>query len=145
MTVHRRKDAAGSAGRPTIGLDWKAPPAKPVHADPMLVEVMAAEPVAIAASRESASVVRPSASPREDVMDAPIRDTADMRRFLLKQMQDAATGKLDTERVRNVCQLSQQVYHATKLELDAMRIMRETDKSIRAIDFVGVDEEEVNG
>jgi hypothetical protein len=69
----------------------------------------------------------------------PIVDTAGMRGFLIQQMQLAATGAIDTERVKNVCALAQQVYHATKLELDAARILKDTDRSIRAIDLTSDD------
>jgi hypothetical protein len=68
-----------------------------------------------------------------------IKDTAGMRGFLLKQMVLAAEGKLDTERVKNVCALAQQVYHATKLELEAARILKSGESSIRTLELTDGD------
>lgn len=66
---------------------------------------------------------------------ATITDTAGMRGFLLKQNVLAAEGKLDTERVRNICALAQQVYHATKLELEAARIIKSSEATIRTLEL----------
>lgn len=64
-----------------------------------------------------------------------ITDTAGMRGFLLRQMVLAAEGQLDTERVKNVCALAQQVYHATKLELEAARILADGTKTVRTLEL----------
>jgi hypothetical protein len=67
--------------------------------------------------------------------EAPITDTAGMRAFLLRQMQRAASGAINTEQVKNVCSLAQQVYHATKLELDAARILKDSGNQIRKLEL----------
>lgn len=53
-----------------------------------------------------------------------ITSTASMRQFLLKQMVKAAKGEIDTAKVKNVCALAQQVFQATKLEIEAAKIMK---------------------
>lgn len=66
-----------------------------------------------------------------------ITDTAGMRKFLIKQMARAARGEIDAATVKSVCSLAQQVYNATKLELDAARILKDSDRSIRALELTG--------
>lgn len=72
------------------------------------------------------------------VLDAEerIEDTSDMRKFLLKQMVRAAKGEITTETVKNVVAISQQVYNATALELKAAMILKNGDRSIRALELV---------
>lgn len=62
----------------------------------------------------------PVSPPTED----EITDTASMRKFLLKQMVKAAKGQIDTAKVKNVCSLAQQVFQATKLEIEAAKTMK---------------------
>lgn len=61
-------------------------------------------------------------APRRE--DDEITDTASMRAFLLKQMVKAAKGEIDTDKVKNVCSLAQQVFQASKLEIEAAKIMK---------------------
>ncbi|HEX7911769.1 MAG TPA: hypothetical protein VF534_27260 [Paraburkholderia sp.] len=75
------------------------------------------------------------ALPTKRQADDEITDTNGLRKFLLKQMVAASKGELDSERTRNVCALVQQIYQATKLELEAARILQDGTKSIRAIDL----------
>jgi len=77
----------------------------------------------------------PSKAP-VSVADERIEDTSDMRRFLLRQMVRAARGEITTETVKNVVALSQQVYNATTLELKAAAILKDQDRSIRALELV---------
>lgn len=56
--------------------------------------------------------------------DDEITSTASMRQFLLKQMVKAAKGEIDTAKVKNVCALAQQVFQASKLEIEAAKIMK---------------------
>ena len=53
-----------------------------------------------------------------------ITDTASMRAFQLKQMVKAAKGEIDTDNGKNVCSLAQQVFQASKLEIEAAKIMK---------------------
>lgn len=62
--------------------------------------------------------------PARDGQDDEITDTASMRAFLLKQMVKAAKGQIDTAKVKNVCALAQQVFQASKLEIEAAKIMK---------------------
>lgn len=66
-----------------------------------------------------------------------IKNTNDMRKFLLTQLVAAAEGKIGKDVVDNICKISQQVYQATKLELEAEKLLKD-DKSatIRALDLV---------
>ena len=70
------------------------------------------------------------------VADERIEDTSDMRKFLLKQMVRAARGEITTETVKNIVTLSQQVYNATSLELKAATILKDSERSIRALELV---------
>jgi hypothetical protein len=81
--------------------------------------------------RPPAPVEMPPA--REAANQDDITDTNGLRKFLLKQMVAASKGELDTERTKNVCALVQQIYQATKLELEAARILQDSTKTIRAI------------
>lgn len=63
-------------------------------------------------------------APAPEREDDAITDTASMRAFLLKQMVKAAKGQIDTAKVKNVCALAQQVFQATKLEIEAAKIMK---------------------
>ncbi|CAN7641789.1 hypothetical protein [Paraburkholderia terricola] len=76
----------------------------------------------------------PAAVPPPD--DERIEDTSDMRRFLLRQMVRAAKGEITTETVKNIVTLSQQVYNATSLELKAAAILKNSERSIRALELV---------
>ncbi len=79
----------------------------------------------------------PAAPPLQPPGDQGIIiDTSDMRQFLLKQMVRAANGEITSETVKNIVTLSQQVYNATKLELDAARILKDKERSIRALELV---------
>lgn len=75
-------------------------------------------------------------APKVQKDDDEITDTHGLRKFLLKQMVAASKGEIDTERTKNVCAFVQQIYQATKLELEAARILESGTKSIRAIDLV---------
>jgi hypothetical protein len=113
------------------------PPAAPAPVEPpvpVFVPAPAPQPAPV-----PTPVPVPAPPPAPAAAMRPITDTAGMRGFLIQQMQLAATGAIDTERVKNVCALAQQVYHATKLELDAARILKDTDRSIRAIDLTNED------
>ena len=47
----------------------------------------------------------------------PITDTRELRQFLVEQMQGVATGKVNTERAKGVCNISQQIYNSLNLEV----------------------------
>lgn len=47
----------------------------------------------------------------------PINNTRDLRRFLVEQMEGVAVGKVNTERAKSICNLSQQVYNSLNLEV----------------------------
>lgn len=86
------------------------------------------------------AVVKIAAPPRITARDDEITDTHGLRKFLLKQMVAAAKGEIDSERTKNVVALVQQIYQATKLELEAARILQDGTKSIRAIDLIESDD-----
>ncbi|MFM0058537.1 hypothetical protein PQR64_23225 [Paraburkholderia phytofirmans] len=110
-------------------------PAKVVRRPP---PVLAPEPLPVDALPVAATEKAPPAPPPEIPLssDEEITDTSDMRKFLLKQMVRAAKGEITTETVKNIVTLSQQVYNATSLELKAAMILKNTDKSIRALELV---------
>ncbi|MGX6999894.1 hypothetical protein [Caballeronia sp. KNU42] len=83
------------------------------------------------------AVVKITVKPRDA---DEITDTHGLRKFLLKQMVAAARGEIDTERTKNVVAIVQQIYQATKLELEAAKILQDGTKSIRAIDLIESDD-----
>ncbi|MBK5061778.1 hypothetical protein [Paraburkholderia domus] len=85
------------------------------------------------APAETARAAPPTAAPGAD---EEITDTSNMRKFLLKQMVRAAKGEITTETVKNIVTLSQQVYNATSLELKAAAILKDSERSIRALELV---------
>lgn len=85
------------------------------------------------ASAAKAPAAPPPTAPE---IDERIEDTSDMRKFLLKQMVRAARGEISTETVKNIVTLSQQVYNATSLELKAAAILKDSERSIRALELV---------
>jgi len=46
-----------------------------------------------------------------------ITDTRELRAFLVDQMQDVATGKVNLERAKATANLSQQIYNTLNLEV----------------------------
>lgn len=82
------------------------------------------------------AVVKLPAAAKPVMRDDEITDTHGLRKFLLKQMVAASKGEIDTERTKNVVAIVQQIYQATKLELEAARILQDGTKSIRAIDLI---------
>lgn len=47
----------------------------------------------------------------------PITNTRDLRRFLVEQMEGVANGRVDTERAKGICNISQQIYNSLNLEV----------------------------
>lgn len=47
----------------------------------------------------------------------PINNTRDLRSFLVEQMQGVAEGRVNTEKAKGVCNLSQQIYNSLNLEV----------------------------
>lgn len=65
-----------------------------------------------------------------------INNTKDLRGFLLEQLQSAANGKLNTERAKSVCNISQQIYNTLNVEIKmAVAKGKVKDGEINAIDF----------
>jgi hypothetical protein len=69
----------------------------------------------------------------------PIENTRDLRRFLVGQMEGVATGKVNTERAKAICNLSQQVYNSLNLEVK-MAIARSKLKDGQSVEPVGFDD-----
>jgi len=114
----------------------RAAPAKVVRRPP---PVVAPEPAPVVALPEAPVETMLPAPPSAAVPpsdDERIEDTSDMRRFLLRQMVRAAKGEITTETVKNIVTLSQQVYNATSLELKAAAILKNSERSIRALELV---------
>jgi hypothetical protein len=115
--------------------DEPCSPAKVVRRPP---PVVVPEPAPVEALPVAPTEIAPAAPPPEapPSADEEITDTSNMRKFLLRQMVRAAKGEITTETVKNIVTLSQQVYNATSLELKAAMILKNTDKSIRALELV---------
>lgn len=47
----------------------------------------------------------------------PIGNTRDLRNFLVEQMQGVAEGRVNAERAKGVCNISQQIYNTLNLEV----------------------------
>jgi hypothetical protein len=65
-----------------------------------------------------------------------IENTRDLRKFLVEQMEGVATGKVNTERAKAICNLSQQVYNSLNLEVK-MAVARSKLKDGQSIEPVG--------
>jgi hypothetical protein len=48
---------------------------------------------------------------------APINNTRELRAFLVSQMQGVADGKVNTEKAKGICNISQQIYNSLNLEV----------------------------
>ena len=48
---------------------------------------------------------------------APINNTRELRAFLVSQMQGVADGKVNTEKAKGICNISQQIYNLLNLEV----------------------------
>lgn len=46
-----------------------------------------------------------------------MKDTKELRAFLVEQMQGVATGKVNSERAKSVSNLAQQIYNTLNLEV----------------------------
>lgn len=46
-----------------------------------------------------------------------INNTRDLRKFLVHQMEGVASGKINAERAKGICNLSQQIYNSLNLEV----------------------------
>jgi hypothetical protein len=46
-----------------------------------------------------------------------LRNSADLRNFLIQQMVDTANGKLEVASARMICNFAQQIYNTVKLEM----------------------------
>jgi hypothetical protein len=46
-----------------------------------------------------------------------INDSRELRLFLVEQMEGVASGKVNTERAKSICNLSQQIYNSLNLEV----------------------------
>lgn len=113
----------------------RAAPAKVVRRPP---PVVTADPAPVEALPVAATEITPAAPPPEahPNTNEEITDTSNMRKFLLRQMVRAAKGEITTETVKNIVTLSQQVYNATSLELKAAAILKDSERSIRALELV---------
>lgn len=47
----------------------------------------------------------------------PINNTRDLRRFLVEQMEGVANGRVNTEKAKGICNISQQIYNSLNLEV----------------------------
>jgi hypothetical protein len=127
-------------GAPSIASEAPTEPRAPAKVIRRPPPVVADTPAPVAELPETPMQKLPPAPPPSkapvSVADERIEDTSDMRRFLLRQMVRAARGEITTETVKNVVALSQQVYNATTLELKAAAILKDQDRSIRALELV---------
>lgn len=46
-----------------------------------------------------------------------INDSRELRLFLVEQMEGVASGKVNTERAKSICNISQQIYNSLNLEV----------------------------
>lgn len=51
-----------------------------------------------------------------------MRDTRDLRTFLVGALQDVASGTLDVGRAKAICGISQQIYNSLAVEMRAARV-----------------------
>lgn len=47
----------------------------------------------------------------------PIQNTRDLRKFLVEQMEGVANGRVNTEKAKGICNISQQIYNSLNLEV----------------------------
>lgn len=113
------------------------PPAKPADA-PKFEPPVRVGPVTLTLPEGVEKVVFHMGGVAPSDPDA-ITDTADLRAFLIGTMKRANEGRLSPTIVDSVCKLADRVMHATQLELEAARILKDGDRSIRAIQLTGDD------
>jgi hypothetical protein len=121
----------------------EVPPQKrPINYNELRAEYDADDPVpAVLPAKALAVADRQASAPTHG--DAQIKNTNDMRKFLLTQLVRAAKGEIGKDVVDNVCKISQQVYQATKLELEAEKLLKDNKSAtIRALDLVIDDDAE---
>ncbi len=51
-----------------------------------------------------------------------IKDTKELRKFLLDRMEEVTEGKIDCAQARSICSLSQQVYNTLNIEVKAAQL-----------------------
>jgi hypothetical protein len=134
-TVAETQQAAAPIAAAPVAPEIRPAPTKVVRRAP---PVVVPEPTPVEALPAPAMKIAPAAPPPETPpsADEEITDTSNMRKFLLRQMVRAANGEITTETVKNIVTLSQQVYNATSLELKAAAILKNTERSIRALELV---------
>ena len=65
-----------------------------------------------------------------------MKDTKEMRKFLLLQMKGVAAGKIDTSTSKGICNLAQQVYNTMAIEINhAKALDKMATTKIPKVDF----------
>ena len=47
----------------------------------------------------------------------PINDTRDLRKFLVEQMEGVANGRVNADKAKGICNISQQIYNTLNVEV----------------------------
>jgi hypothetical protein len=64
-------------------------------------------------------------------------NTREMRAFLVEQMQGVAAGRVNSEKAKSICNLSQQIYNTLNVEVKlAIAKQKLNGKEIDAVSFI---------
>ena len=68
---------------------------------------------------------------------APLTNTRDLRAFLLEQMQGVANGRVNSEKAKSICNLSQQIYNTLNVEVKlAVAKSKLNGQAVYAVSFI---------
>jgi len=68
---------------------------------------------------------------------APLTNTRDLRAFLLEQMQGVANGRVNSEKAKSICNLSQQIYNTLNVEVKlAVAKSKLNGQAVDAVSFI---------
>jgi hypothetical protein len=65
-----------------------------------------------------------------------LKNTKELRAFLVDQMEKVATGQIDTDKVKGVCNIAQQIYNTMNIEIKvAVASSKLGDTEIKPVTF----------
>lgn len=68
---------------------------------------------------------------------APLTNTRELRAFLVEQMQGVASGRVNSEKAKSICNLAQQVYNTLNVEVKmAVAKQKLNGQEIETVSFI---------
>ena len=73
----------------------------------------------------------------QNTTSAPLTNTRELRTFLVEQMQGVATGRVNSEKAKSICNLAQQVYNTLNIEVKlAVAKQKLNGQEIETVSFI---------